>query len=104
MPSPAPPSPVSSALIIYQKDSMELNFEGPEMQNWNIPTDTAQRVDEKNGVICSAIMFTLGVLWWSLKYQNGTFFEFSMDNGEMFWAKCLSAPEDLIEFFEKVVG
>ena len=65
-----PPSLVSSALIIYQKDSMELNFEGPEMQKWNIPTATAQRVDEKNGVICPAIMFTLGVLWWSLKCQK----------------------------------
>ena len=42
---------------------MELNVEDPEMQKSNIPTDTAQRVDEKNGVICLAIMFTLGVLW-----------------------------------------
>ena len=63
MPSPAPTSLVSLALIIYQKDSMKLNFEGPEMQIWNIPTATAQRVDEKNGVICPAIMFTLGVLF-----------------------------------------
>ena len=61
-----PPSLVSSALIIYQKDSMELNFEGPEMQKWNIPTATAQRVDEKNGVICPAIMFTLVVLFWKV--------------------------------------
>ena len=56
MPSPTPPL-VSSVLIIYQKDPMKLNFEDPEMQKWNIPTDTAQTVDEKNGVICSAIMF-----------------------------------------------
>ena len=61
--SPAPTSPVSSALIIYQNDSMELNFEGPEVQKWNIPTATAQRVDEKNGAICPAIMFALGVLF-----------------------------------------
>ena len=66
MPSPTPPSPVSSALIIYQKDSMELNFEGPEMQKWNIPTATDQRVDEKNGVICPVIMFTLVVLFWKV--------------------------------------
>ena len=26
---------------------MELNFESFEMQNWNIPTDRAQRVDDK---------------------------------------------------------
>ena len=63
------PRPVSSALIIYQNDLRELNFEGPEMQKWNIPTDTAQRVDEKNGVISPAITFTLGVLW-SLKCQK----------------------------------
>ena len=26
-----------------------LNFEGLELQKWNIPTDRAQRLDEKNG-------------------------------------------------------
>ena len=31
---------------------MELNFEELEMQKLNIPTDSAQSVDEKNGVIC----------------------------------------------------
>ena len=29
-------------------DPMELNFEGLEMWKWNIPTDRAQRVHEKN--------------------------------------------------------
>ena len=28
-------------------DHKELNFEGLEMQKWHIPTDRAQRVDEK---------------------------------------------------------
>ena len=28
-------------------DTKELNFEGPEMQEWNIPTDRAHRTDEK---------------------------------------------------------
>ena len=37
---------------------MELNFEDLEMQKWNIPTDTAQIVDGKNGVICLVITFT----------------------------------------------
>ena len=37
---------------------MALNFEGLEMQKWNIPTERAQRVDKKNGVICLIIMFT----------------------------------------------
>ena len=41
---------------------MELNFEGYEMQKWNIPTDRAQRIDEKNGVICLVIMYTPGVM------------------------------------------
>ena len=31
---------------------MELNFEVLEMQKLNILTDSAQNVDEKNGVIC----------------------------------------------------
>ena len=37
---------------------MELNFEGLEMQKGNIPTDKAQKVNEKNAVICLLIMFT----------------------------------------------
>ena len=41
---------------------MELNFEGLKMQNWNIPTDSAERVDEKNVVICLVIMFTSRVM------------------------------------------
>ena len=35
---------------------MELNSEGFEMQKQNIPTVRAQRVDEKNGVICLVLM------------------------------------------------
>ena len=30
-------------------DHMKLNFEGLEMQKWNIRTDGAQKVDEKMG-------------------------------------------------------
>ena len=43
-------------------DHMELNFEGLEIQKWNIPTDRAQRFDEKNGVIRLVIMFTPKVM------------------------------------------
>ena len=43
-------------------DSMELNFEGFEMQKSNIPTDRTRRTDEQNGVICLVIMFTPGVI------------------------------------------
>ena len=42
---------------------MELNFEGLEMPKWNIPTDRADRVDEKNGVICLIITLILGVIF-----------------------------------------
>ena len=41
---------------------MELNFEDLEMQKWNIPTDEAQRVDEKNSAISLVIMFTPRVM------------------------------------------
>ena len=44
--------------ITQRGTSMELNFEGFEMQKWNIPADRAQRVDEKNGIMCLVIMFT----------------------------------------------
>ena len=43
-------------------EPMELKFEGIEMRKWNILMDTAQRVDEKNGVICLFIIFTPEVM------------------------------------------
>ena len=33
--------------IMQEGDSTKLNFEGLEMQKWNIPTDSARRADEK---------------------------------------------------------
>ena len=51
---------------------IELNFEGLEIQKWNIPTDRTQRVDEKNGVICLIIMLT-----------HGSFFVFSADDSKI---------------------
>ena len=39
-----------------------MNFDGLEMQKWNIQTDRAQRVNDKNGVICLVIMFAPGVM------------------------------------------
>ena len=44
--------------IIQKGDPMEMNFAGLKMRKWNIPTDRAQRTDEKNGVLCLVIMFT----------------------------------------------
>ena len=39
-------------------NTMELNFEGLQMQKWNILSDRAQRVHDKNRVICLVLMFT----------------------------------------------
>ena len=47
---------------MQKEDPNELNFEGLWMQKWNIPTHRAQRVDEKNGVICLVIMFAPRVM------------------------------------------
>ena len=41
-----------------QKYPIELNFEGPQIQKWNTPTDKTWTVGVKNGVICLLIMFT----------------------------------------------
>ena len=41
---------------------VELNFEGFEIQKWNISTDRTQRVGKKNGVICLVIMLTPRVM------------------------------------------
>ena len=38
--------------IMQEGDSTKLNFEGLEMQEWNMPMHRARRADEKNGVIC----------------------------------------------------
>ena len=39
----------------------ELDFRGLKIQKWNIPVEKAQRVDEKNSVIC-LVIFTPGVM------------------------------------------
>ena len=39
---------------MQEGNSTKLNFEGIEMQKWNIATDRARRADEKNGVILSS--------------------------------------------------
>ena len=51
-------------------------FEDLEMQNWNIPIDRAQILDEKNGLIYLNIMFIPGVMvinvfyWWYQKISH----------------------------------
>ena len=58
---------------------MELNFEGLEMQKWNIPTDIIQRVDEKDGVICLVITFTPRVI---VIVRNSSYLVFSADDSK----------------------
>ena len=48
--------------IMQRWNSVELNFEGLEMQKQNTPTHRAQRADEKNGVICLGIMFVSRIM------------------------------------------
>ena len=60
------------------------------MQKWNISTDRAQRVDEKNVVIC-LVMFTPAVM-----VINDSLFVFSVDDSKKRVAvcvKCLRASE-----------
>ena len=59
-----------------------LNFEGLEMQKWNMPTDRAWRVDEKNWVIFLVIMFTSGVMVIKMS-KNGSFFVFFEGNSKI---------------------
>ena len=47
---------------MQSENPMELNFEHLEIQKRNIPTDRAQRIYEKNGVICLVIICTPGVI------------------------------------------
>ena len=52
---------------------MELNFEGLEMQKWNVSTDRGWRVDKKNGVI----FFSCRVysrIYGHLNVRNSSFF------------------------------
>ena len=66
-----------------QRGPKELNFEVLEMQKWNMSTDRAQRVDEKNGVIC-------------VQYQQWLIFCISADDSKKsvtVWSKCLSVSE-----------
>ena len=48
--------------ILQKGDPIELNFEDLETQKWNIPTDRAQKLVEKNWAIYLIIMFTPTVM------------------------------------------
>ena len=51
--------------VFYRPKQHEAKGRGPqeiEMQKLNRPTDRAQRVDEKNGVVCLVNIFTVRVI------------------------------------------
>ena len=50
------------SITVQRGDPMELNFVGLEILKSYLPTDRAQRVNEKNRVICLVLMFTTGVM------------------------------------------
>ena len=62
-------------------DSIELNFQGLEMHKWNIPTQRAGRVDDKNGVIVLIIISTPGVMVIKMS-KIGSFFVFFADESK----------------------
>ena len=49
-------------ITVQRGDPMELNFEGLEILKSNRPTDRAERINEKNRVICPVLMFATGVM------------------------------------------
>ena len=82
--------------IMQRGGGIELKFERPEIQHLNIPTNRAQRVDEKNRFICLVIVFTFRVKVIKMS-KNGSLFGFSADDSKKLvitvWEKYLSASE-----------
>ena len=78
-----------------RKDSMQLNFEGLQMQKWNIPTDRAQRAYEKNGIICLVMVFTSRLMVIKM-IKNSSFSLFYADGSKKsvkVWTKYLSVSK-----------
>lgn len=58
-------SPLICKCVFYRQKQHDAKGRGPqeiEMQKLNRPTDRAQRVDEKNGVVCLVTIFTVRVI------------------------------------------
>ena len=73
----------------HEKGGIPLNWILKALK-WNKPKDRAQRVDEENGVICLAILFTSRVM--AFKMSEMAIF-FSPDNSKILvtiWAISLS--------------
>ena len=72
---------------------MELNFEGLEMQKWNIPTNKAQRVHERMGYRSSYWVHSQSRKLGD-PLENVLFFVLSADDSKKpVWVKYLSACE-----------
>ena len=72
---------------MQRENPIELYYEGLlnfETQKWNVSTDRARLVDEKNGVIFLVIMFTIWVM--VIKCQKWLIFVFSA-NGSKNWSQ-----------------
>ena len=80
---------------------IELNFEGLEMQKWNIPTDRAQKRDTKNGVICLVMMSTPGVMVIKMS-KMAHFFNFLLmtaNSKSKFWEIIQAELNNLVKLF-----
>ena len=58
-------SPLICKCVFYRQKQHDAKGRGPqeiEMQKLNRPTDRAQRVDEKNGVVCLVNIFNVRVI------------------------------------------
>ena len=72
------------------------------MQKWNILTDGAQKVDEKNGVICLVIMFNPRVI--VIFECQKWLIVFSTDDSKAQFGQNISVYlEDLIYLFQKIL-
>ena len=81
-------------------NSLELNFESLQIKKWNIPTDRSEKGDEKNGVICLVIMFTLTVKVFKIsKMANFECFLLISQFGRYIKVDL----ENLIEFLQEMV-
>ena len=84
---------------------MEMNMKGLEMQNWNIPMDRAQKVDDKNRVICLVTLFSPGVMVIKISEMAHSLYLLLMKtkSQSQFGEIICVHLKDIIEFFQKMV-
>ena len=63
------------------KDHMKMNFDYFQIQKWMLQTVRAEKVDEKNGIICLASMFPVWVMVLKLS-KKMHFLQFCADLSE----------------------